>query len=180
MTDTRGYDERDEALGKEIVKIVGEGRRAAMLAALHAMPKRVQPPTPPEPVVEPPAVSQVRRLKVTRKAPAVEVLDLEKATPEQRLAHLRRRWRKSGVPFIGRRQMERQQRQAARAAGYDPTSRTHYSGSELIPDVTDAEIANARTNDAAPDLMPCPRCNQYNPRTNYACRVCGFEFGIST
>lgn len=168
--------DRDRKLADEI-RIINYGRRGGKLKAmLEAAQAAVRPATPPAPVTEPPAVTQMRKVHVTRRPPVKAHPALEDLSPHER-------WKVDGTPFIGKRQQERAARQAAKKAGYDPISRTHYSGSDLIPDVTDADIADGRIADGrpkTPDLMACPRCNQYNQRTNYACRVCGYEFGISS
>lgn len=170
--------ERDEKIGREIVTIVA-GRRGDKLRAMLADKLRqVQAATKPAPVTEPPAVEQARKLRITRKPAASGAFKaLDELPPEVR-------WRIDRTPYFGKRQQERARRQAAKKAGYDPASRTHHSGSELIPDVTDADIANSggprEKTDATPHLITCPRCNQYNPAINYECRVCGFEFGFST
>ncbi len=151
--------ERDEKIGREIVVIAGGRRGDALRAMLLAAQLKVRPATPPPPVPEEPAVTQMRKVRFTRRQPVKPMVALDELPPAQR-------WRIDGTPFFGDRQRARLERQAARAAA---------KKAKREPPVIVAPPPVQAT-----DLIPCPRCNQYNRAGNYACTVCGFEFGFSS
>ncbi len=168
--------EKRERTAAEVTLIVGDSRRRMLMAQLLDTQRLVREAAPPAPSIEEPAVTQARRIRVTRKAPEKRAPALDELSPAAR-------WKRFGIPFKGKRQQERERRQAARLRGcVDGTNRAgiNLATNAALKAMAQDAIDRARKNDAKSDLMACPSCNQYNQRTNYACRVCGFEFGFST